>query len=119
MLLEEHPKIAAVNCAFCEKYRHDSSGNLQTYHGEPQLNGPKGPICRRNVPSRCPKGTPENSKALNAINQQVLEHYELCEAIGHFPDDPVVAFHAKHIRKYFKRQRERREMRYLRILARR
>jgi len=46
----------------------------------------------------CPKGTPENSKALNARNQQCYEHYLECVVTGNWPDDELVIQNAVIIR---------------------
>ena len=45
-------------------------------------------MCRRE--EGCPKGTPENSRALSESNQRCYEHYLECRAVGKFPDDPIV-----------------------------
>lgn len=38
----------------------------------------------------CPKGTPEEPKTLNKINEICYRHYLECRAVGSFPDDPLV-----------------------------
>lgn len=49
-------------------------------------------MCRRQ--EGCPKGTPEQSKALNESNQRCYEHYRECNAVGKFPSDPIVTRNA-------------------------
>lgn len=46
----------------------------------------------------CAKISPTSGIELNERNQQALEHYLRCRAVGKFPDDELVAEHAAIIR---------------------
>lgn len=46
----------------------------------------------------CPKGTPEDSRALSPKNALAYWHYQQCSAIGSFPDDAIVRQNAAIIR---------------------
>lgn len=65
--------------------------------GLPILRKPGEPTpCR--LPIGCPKGTPEDSKALTEKNAMAYRHYLQCKATGNFPKDEIVALHAGIIR---------------------
>ncbi|MFG0240454.1 MAG: hypothetical protein ACF8CY_05330 [Gimesia chilikensis] len=79
------------NCEHCLQYWYDEET------GKPELGRDNLPILRHAgcpAPCRteigCPKGTPENSKALSPRNRQVIEFHRECEAVGNFPNDPIV-----------------------------
>lgn len=46
----------------------------------------------------CPKGTPEEQNSLLPENAEAYRHYKECQAVGNFPDDPLVRRHADVIR---------------------
>lgn len=54
------------------------------------------PPCRTH--RGCPKGTPEEPKGLSAKNQQAYLFHKECEAVGQFPDDPIVRQNARIIK---------------------
>lgn len=58
----------------------------------------------------CPKGTPEQPKSLTLRNQSIYTHYRECRAVGHFPDDEWVRFHAVIIRDIEDHIRDMREL---------
>jgi len=100
-----HPQVAYRDCADCEKNLYDADT------GERQLDRNGNPIprvkgtfapCRyidpRQPEGRCPKGTPEKSKALTDRNVLAWQHYRECKAVGQFPDDPIVRKNAGLIR---------------------
>lgn len=63
----------------------------------PRIGGAAATPCRK--PAKCPKGTPEDSKELNAKNRQAYAHYLECRAVGVFPDDAIVRQNAAIIRR--------------------
>jgi len=99
ILLKTHPKIANRDCVSCEKYWYiEKTGEILRSNstGELELRDDKA-MCR--TQTGCPKGTPENSRALNRSNRWALRHYMECKAIGKFPDDPIVSANAVVIEK--------------------
>lgn len=62
------------------------------------------PPCRTS--KGCPKGTPENSKALTPDNEQCYQHYCECKAVGQFPDDPIVRRNAAAIEEVLDQSRK-------------
>lgn len=98
MLLLEHPKLAARDCSHCLKYDYNQeTGDLETdpATGEPIERDPEFPApCRMHAAGKratgCPKGTPEEPKALTPQNKQAYEFYKECEATNSFPLDPIV-----------------------------
>lgn len=87
------PHIAARDCDFCRKWRHNESTGKAVKAG--------GQLCPRTVAdpppcrdprheSGCPKGDYENQKSLTWQNVQAYRHYRECKAVGRFPDDPIV-----------------------------
>lgn len=57
----------------------------------------------------CPKGTPENQKTLTPLNEKVVAHYRECQAVGRFPDDPVVRMNAGIIAETMRRLDQQRQ----------
>ncbi len=99
-----HPVLSARSCKVCEAYmHHDSPG--QPPATEPAKRGgrlllrPSGKFapCRYDA-TPCPKGTPEQSRMHNATNAAVWQHFQECDAVGVFPDDPIVRRNAATIR---------------------
>lgn len=97
-----HPRIARRSCESCQKLWYRQSDGLVILDGLGQPMERVGPTpCRTNV--GCPKGTPENQKTLTTANQWAFAHFLDCDAIGVFPDDPIVARNARVIRSVMKR----------------
>lgn len=46
----------------------------------------------------CPKSKPFWYSDLLPQNAEALQHYQECSAVGHFPQDPIVARHASLLR---------------------
>jgi hypothetical protein len=66
----------------------------------------------------CPKGTPEDPKSLLPQNEACYRHYQECQAVGEFPDDPLVRRHARLIREIEQGyERYRDELKHTRLLA--
>ncbi len=68
------------------------------WHGQviPRPSGKFAP-CRYDA-TPCPKGTPEKSRMHNPTNVLVWQHFQECDAVGVFPDDPIVRRNAATIR---------------------
>lgn len=106
----QHPEVAFRDCDHCHKWLYarngqpekDRQGNLRPRH---KLTPP---ACRLSWGTGCPKGTPENSKALSEKNVEALRHYLECKAVGQFPDDPIVRRNAGIIRQIEDSVREER-----------
>lgn len=91
-LLLLHPLVAWRDCEHCLKYRYDEkTGKPETQRRSEELiprDEAFPALCR--TAKGCPKGTPEQSKALTEQNLQAYEHHMECKAVGQFPDDPIV-----------------------------
>jgi hypothetical protein len=94
MLMELHPSIAARSCEDCQKYQYDEqTGGLVMWNEQPLLR-----ILPDLVPCRvdgCPKGTPEDSRALDERNMLAWWHNQECRAVNEFPHDPIVRRNAR------------------------
>lgn len=99
-LLILHPEIAFRDCNDCEKHVYDekTGRRMETATGQP-IARPRGNVapCRHRA-NGCPKGTPEQSKALSDRNWKAWQHYQECRAVGQFPADSVVSRNAAIIR---------------------
>ena len=94
-----HPEVAFRECTDCEMFVYDEkTGERATSGGKP-IRRPAGtfPPCRHRA-GGCPKGTPEESKALTEKNWKAWEHYRECRAVGQFPADAIVRRNASIIR---------------------
>jgi hypothetical protein len=71
------------------------TGKVQLWRGQPAKR-PDGapPPCE----SACPKGKPFFYADLLPQNAEALQHFQQCAAVGHFPDDPIVAKNAAILR---------------------
>lgn len=95
----QYPKVAYRSCDDCQKWEYDEkTGQRLEDRRLPTLYVlRRGPTpCR--TPDGCPKGTPEDSKALTFQNWLAYRHYLECKAVGNFPDDPIVKQNAGIIR---------------------
>lgn len=94
----KHPGIAWRDCGHCQKFHYDErTGKVREYRGLPVVR-PKGTLTPCRYSTGCPKGTPENQKALSKKNMKAYQHYQECRATGQFPDDPIVRRNAAIIR---------------------
>jgi hypothetical protein len=93
-----HPEVAHRDCGHCQKWLYDEKTGKVIERGGIPVERPPGthPPCRLHI--KCPKGTPEQSKALNTRNRKAWWHYLECRAVGRFPDDPIVRQNAAIIR---------------------
>lgn len=104
MLARLHPAVANRNCWHCLDFDYDEKTGRprKGRDGQYEKRLPNCPApCRRafvDGESECPKGTPENSRALTEANKAAYEHYLECRAVGVFPDDPIVSRNARVIR---------------------
>jgi hypothetical protein len=101
-LLLTAPAVAWRSCEHCQRYVYDEASG-RPYENPPRSGRlvvrPNGthPPCRI-AGVGCPKGTPENQRALSAANRAAWRHYRECRATGLFPDDPLVRRNAAIIR---------------------
>lgn len=99
-LRAKHPEVAYRDCQICLEYEFEDNGQMTLGRDRNPL--PRLPMfpapCRVKDGKGCPKGTPENPKSLSPENQLCFEHYKECQAVGQFPDDPVVRRNAAAIR---------------------
>lgn len=106
LLVLQHPMIAIRDCGHCQEYFYDDDprspqyGNPRTKHnGTDELRKRDSscpPLCR--TPRGCPNGTPEEPQRLTDQNRAAYQHYRECQAVGDFPNDPVVRQNAMIIR---------------------
>jgi Pyruvate/2-oxoacid:ferredoxin oxidoreductase delta subunit len=97
-LLLLHPEVATRDCADCQMHVYDEQTGERALHAGRPVVRPAGtqPACR--TCRGCPKGTPENPKSLSSKNMHAYLHYLECQAVGQFPDDPIVRRNAATIR---------------------
>lgn len=101
-LLLLHPEVAYRSCEDCKKYVYNHETGVKEEFpegsGKPVLRI-KGslPPCAMG-PTACAKVSPEAEIELNERNKQAYLHYLECRAVGDFPDDPLVKYHAAIIR---------------------
>lgn len=97
------PKLAKRSCEDCQKYWYLANGLVKTIAstGDRELRPEEAyPSCQTEF--GCLKGTPKNQKSLNVANGWAWRHFKMCEAIGRFPDDPIVSHNAEIIRRAIK-----------------
>jgi len=89
-----HPEVALRDCADCQRHVYDEATGLRAEFpprsGKPVPRPPGAPPPCRLRAGGCPKGSPEDSRALSARNLRAYAHYLECRAVGRFPDDAVV-----------------------------
>lgn len=92
-----NPKLARRSCDDCLKYWYsEKTGEiLRTGSGDLMLRD--GPVMCQ-TPEGCLKGTPENPRTLNKANRWAWRFHRDCEAVGSWPDDPIVRRNADIIR---------------------
>jgi hypothetical protein len=108
----EAPALAARPCEVCERFMHDDDPK-RGWASRPTRgrDGKPVPRVKGTVPPcyRCPKFDPDtpperrNPRAgrkaeLSERGRRVLAHYQECRAVGRFPDDPLVQYHAGLVR---------------------
>lgn len=101
-LLLLHPEVAFRSCEDCKKYVYNHESGIKEEHppgsGIPILRLPGMlPPCSTG-PKACAKVSPEAGHELNERNKLAYLHYMECRAVGDFPDDPLVRYHAAIIR---------------------
>ncbi len=120
-----YPEVATRDCEHCIQFMYDEkTGALQKDKAGNPIPRPKvrvwkgrtlaggNPPCRQGRQGQqagCPKGTPENQKALSPKNVRAYQHYLECKAVGSWPDDPIVRRNAATIARVETAIREARE----------
>lgn len=98
-LLHKAPQFANRSCTDCRKYWFDDrTGKVPVDNGEKRLR-PVGTVLLCETATGCPKGTPENSKALIQTNVLAYRNWRECKAVNQWPDDPIVRWNAAIISK--------------------
>lgn len=102
----EHPHLANLPCSECQLWVHDlKTGKPQLYGGQKLKQHPSGPPCVQD-PGSCPKGGIGKSD-LTYQNERVVRHFEMCRAVGQFPDDDIVKRHASILGPIYDQHEER------------
>lgn len=105
-----HRQFAKRDCSACKTWWYDDdTGKVVMRKGKP-LRRPEGTVVLCQTQAGCPKGTPEQPKSFSAKNRLAWLHFLECDAVGQFPDDPIVRRNARVIRQAIKaaeRQRGR------------
>lgn len=114
-----YPQFATRDCNHCLKYAYNDTpgtegyGTIETHNGrtdgKPNLRHHKHlPLCK--TPQGCPKGTPENQNTLSTRNVMAYLHYLECQAVGNFPDDPIVRKNARLIHRVLDQAKEKKRI---------
>ena len=95
-MLLTHPEIPT--CADCQTWTYRTNWERVTRGGLPVRRDPG----ERTPCHKCPKGRedgqPHPEKDLTDASWQAYQHYRECQAVGQFPDDPLVRRDAALIR---------------------
>lgn len=110
-LLLAHPEVAGRSCADCRQWMYDDGERLTARklidsEGKPLPRPPGRPGEVTTPCDRCPKiptgqePRPEigEQSELSPRNQQAYLHYVRCKAVGRFPRDRLIEWHAGLIR---------------------
>jgi hypothetical protein len=96
--------LASLSCDDCRKYWYDDEWNQikSNATGLPILrDGPT--LCEANEVNpvkRCPKGHwKKPTQIFNERNKRAWEHFQECDAVREFPNDPIVRLNAIIIRR--------------------
>ena len=103
VLLEmTYPRVANRSCDDCRKWWYDEETGKVARVGDKPLKRPINvlTVCQTN--EGCPKGTPENQKALSDKNRLAWKAHREWKAVGEFPDDHIVRRNAFIIEKAIK-----------------
>lgn len=104
-------RLANRSCVECQTFWYQDNGLvlLRNSTGEKELRPMFAlPSCRTEF--GCRKGTPENQKSLSTPNQWAYRHFQACEVTSSFPDDDIVRYNARVIRKAIeKAEKEKQE----------
>lgn len=90
MLQRQYPALVLLPCQVCTEFVIDDGWKVT------KRRRPSGtfPPCRYAAKGakdmECPKGSPEDSKALTEQNQLAYKFHRECRATGHWPDDAIV-----------------------------
>lgn len=102
LLLWSSPRLATRDCGDCKTYWYSEQTGLPILNNDGTKMLRDGPtMCQ--TPEGCLKGTPEKTNALNKTNLWAWRHFRDCEAVGQFPNDPIVRRNASIIREAIKK----------------
>lgn len=98
MLRLLHPQVATRKCSDCKVwwYNHQT-GKIQTRDGE-FLRRPIDQVLPCQI-GECAKGSPDGRLEWTEQNRLAAEHFVRCDAVGQFPNDPIVRRNAAILRK--------------------
>lgn len=96
MLAATHPEVAFRDCRVCLAFMFNEDGRPALFRGEMVPRGKLPPPCQTGA--GCPKGSPDATIALSKRNAQAVRFHRRCEAVGHWPEDAMVAHNAAIIR---------------------
>jgi hypothetical protein len=96
------PSVAHRDCGECKKWWFNEDTGRIVERGGKKLLRPLDAVTLCQTHEGCPKGTPENQKGLSPKNKTAWRHFQECEAVGSWPDDPIVRHNARIIRRAMK-----------------
>lgn len=108
--------VASRDCKSCCLWQWDDNTNeIQLYRGGKRLPRRGPPLCWYGN-SKCPKGIFQRPKTLFMMNEMALQHWYQCDAVGQFPDDPIVREHAGILNSMRQNIRDNREAEFHEVL---
>lgn len=98
----KNPQFDKFSCEQCKTWWIDIDSGKVTRTGDERAavrrDGP--PPCDNGAV--CPVGHFDRQRRLSERNKYVLLHFQECDTVGEFPDDPIVRFNAATIRNAMK-----------------
>lgn len=92
-----NPRLDKRSCDDCQKWWYsEETGQPVTAGGLPVLRTTEALMCQ--TETGCAAGLPDKQNRLTLHNREAWHHFQLCEATGTFPDDPIVRRNALVIR---------------------
>ena len=102
-----HPTLAFRDCNHCQQWQYnEQTGEVEQWRDQPLKRIGKPPCL---TTAGCPKGSPAAGYELTEANWLAFAHYKKCKAVGHFPDDEIVARNALALHEIVKRVEQIRE----------
>lgn len=96
-LYVRNPKLAARSCNQCREYWYDDNGDRVQENGRDMKRIPEAPVACETT-NGCLAGHYLKQLRLSPINKMAYLHFQDCQAVDIFPDDPIVARNARIIR---------------------
>jgi len=93
----KYPHLSKTTCDYCKAWWYDPMTGVTTEQDGCALQRePESELLC--VIDRCPRGTPEKPNVLSGKNRWAWLHFQECEAVNEWPDDPIVRRNARVIR---------------------